>query len=145
MAIDDSHSQAPFVIAVFDIHGKHHPNHSEIMTANPLRAAILIISQTASKDPSTDAAGPALRDVFASEGGEQWQVVETQIVPDSVLEVQRAVTGWADGAAKDGAINLVVTSGGTGFAVGDVTPEVGGRLSGDFHCFSHGKKTVGWT
>jgi gephyrin len=38
-----------------------------------------------------------------------------------VLEIQRAVTGWTDG--EDFA-NLVVTTGGTGFAVKDVTPEV---------------------
>lgn len=87
-----------------------------------LRAAILIVSETASQDPSTDKGIPALQEVFASpKGGGKWVVDETRIVPDNVLDIQRTITGWTDGGAY---CNLIVTSGGTGFAQKDVTPEV---------------------
>ncbi|KAF2103147.1 hypothetical protein NA57DRAFT_32315 [Rhizodiscina lignyota] len=85
-----------------------------------LKAAILVISETASKDPSTDKAIPALSEVFSQSGGGQWEVSKTQIVPDSVLDVQRSIQQWTDG---ENPLNLIVTSGGTGFAVKDVTPE----------------------
>lgn len=88
--------------------------------ATKFRAAILIISETASKDPSTDKGIPALQDVFTQQGGDQWQADETRIVPDNVLDIQRAVTSWTD---ADNPVNLIVTSGGTGFAQKDVTPE----------------------
>ncbi|KAK5121510.1 hypothetical protein LTR85_005343 [Meristemomyces frigidus] len=89
--------------------------------SSKLRAAILIISETASKDPTTDKGIPALQEVFASsKGGGKWLVDETRIVPDDVLDIQSAISGWADG---EDFRNLVVTSGGTGFAQKDVTPE----------------------
>lgn len=87
-----------------------------------LKAAILIISDTASKDATTDRATPALETIFAEAGNAQWQVAETKIVPDDILDIQRSITSWSDDV--DAKVNLVVTSGGTGFAVKDRTPEV---------------------
>jgi len=92
------------------------------MSSEKLTVAILVISETAAKDSSTDKCIPALREVFDIEGNNQWDVVEEKIVPDNVLDIQRCVTKWTDG---DSNVNLILTSGGTGFAVKDVTPEVG--------------------
>jgi gephyrin len=92
-----------------------------------LRAAILIISDTAFADNSTDKAGLTLTDVFTTQSTTSWNVVETKIVPDDVGEIQRAVLGWTDGLlGEEGSagVNCVITSGGTGFAVRDGTPEV---------------------
>lgn len=86
-----------------------------------LKAAILVVSTTASKDPSTDSSGGILKDVFEQEGGGKWEVVETKIVGDEVLDIQRTITSWTD--RSDG-VNLIVSTGGTGFAVHDSTPEV---------------------
>lgn len=86
-----------------------------------LRAAILIISETASRDPSTDKCIPALQDVFTESGGDQWSADETSIVTDNVLDIQRVITQYTDSKTP---INLIVTSGGTGFTQKDVTPEV---------------------
>ncbi|RDW69514.1 putative gephyrin [Coleophoma cylindrospora] len=85
-----------------------------------LKAAILIVSTTASKDPSTDSSGDILKDVFEKDGGGQWSVSETKIVSDNVLDIQRAITGWAD---HGNSVNLIISTGGTGFAVQDNTPE----------------------
>jgi Probable molybdopterin binding domain len=94
-----------------------------IKTMSPtiLKAAILIISDTASQNPATDATGNVLRELFSSDGQNQWEVVETKIVPDHIEQIQRAITQWTD---EDAPVNLIVTSGGTGFAVKDNTPEV---------------------
>ncbi|KIW00428.1 uncharacterized protein PV09_07958 [Verruconis gallopava] len=91
-----------------------------------LRAAILIISDTASKDASTDRTASALQSVFTSSGNDQWVIAETKIIPDDVLVIQRSVMDWTDNS--ESGVNLVVTSGGTGFAVKDLTPEAIGPL-----------------
>jgi gephyrin len=91
------------------------------MTDTKLKAAILIVSETASQDPSTDKCIPILQDAFAHLGNDQWEVASTEIVPDSVLHIQKSIRTWTDG---EDSVNLIVTSGGTGFATKDVTPEV---------------------
>jgi len=92
-----------------------------IMSSTILKAAILVISDTASQNPATDTTGNVLKEVFSSDGQGQWEVIETKIVPDDFNQIQSAVTQWAD---QDMPANLIVTSGGTGFAVKDNTPEV---------------------
>lgn len=89
--------------------------------SQPLKAAILIVSTTASQDPTTDAAGNTLRSVFEQDGADRWHIVDTKIVPDSVTLIQKQLMLWADAADP---VNLIVTTGGTGFAVSDQTPEV---------------------
>jgi gephyrin len=90
-------------------------------TNSRLKAAILIVSETASQDPSTDKCIPILKDVFGNLGNDQWDVSTTDIVPDNALTIQKTIRNWTDGAEP---VNLIVTSGGTGFATKDVTPEV---------------------
>jgi len=86
------------------------------------KAAILVVSTSASKDPSADSSAGILKDVFEREGGGKWQVTDTKIVGDVVLDIQRSVMGWTD---REDAVNVIVSTGGTGFAVYDSTPEVG--------------------
>jgi gephyrin len=90
------------------------------MSATKLQAAILIISDTASKDGSTDKSRPVLKDVFSQDGGDRWGEPIVKIVPDSILDIQRSVQQWSD---HDNYVNLIVTTGGTGFATKDYTPE----------------------
>jgi molybdopterin biosynthesis enzyme MoaB len=92
------------------------------MSSTTLKAAILIISDTASQNPTSDVTGNILKDIFDTEGRGQWGVVETKIVPDNIDQIQHAVTQWTD--QLDVVTNLILTSGGTGFAVKDNTPEV---------------------
>ncbi|KIV93886.1 hypothetical protein PV10_05065 [Exophiala mesophila] len=92
--------------------------------APPLRPAILIVSDTAFADPSTDKAGSALTETFSVDGAGRWEEPIIEIVKDDVLEIQRAVRSWSDGESQaSGPINLIVTTGGTGFARRDFTPE----------------------
>lgn len=91
------------------------------MSKPTLKAAILVVSTTACKDPSADSSGGILKDVFEKEGGGKWQVVETKIVGDDVLNIGRSVTAWTD---REDVVNVVITTGGTGFTAHDCTPEV---------------------
>ncbi|KAH7395162.1 gephyrin [Phaeosphaeria sp. MPI-PUGE-AT-0046c] len=85
-----------------------------------LKAAILVVSDTAFKDASTDKCIPTLKAVFDNLGDSQWEVTETSIVSDDIQAIQKSICGWTD---QHEAFNLVVTCGGTGFATKDVTPE----------------------
>ena len=87
-----------------------------------LKAAILIVSDTAYSDPSTDRAGDALRDTFVEDGGNQWDVQRPVIIPDKISAIQRYIHQWCDDS-QDDFVNLIVTTGGTGFAQKDYTPE----------------------
>lgn len=91
------------------------------MSNSKFRAAILVVSTTASNDPKSDLSVEALKNVFDQDGGMRWIVSETKIVTDNVLDIQRSITAWAD---AENPVNLIITTGGTGFAVRDITPEV---------------------
>lgn len=100
----------------------HFPRHlctTHIMETK-LKAAILIVSDTASKDPASDKVVDALTPILAAEG--KWEPPAFRIVPDSVLEIQQSIYDWAD---SPNWCNLILLSGGTGFAIKDNTPEVG--------------------
>lgn len=91
-----------------------------------LRPAILIISDTAFKDPTTDRAGNSLRETLSSEGNDQWSEPLVEIVPDDAMPIELAIRRWTDDEKNHA--NLIITTGGTGFAVNDITPEVIGPL-----------------
>ena len=103
------------------------------MDALRLKPGILIVSDTASRDPSSDKSGAVLTETFSSDGGDKWSAPVVKIVPDSVTEIQRAVQQWTD---LEDYCNLIVTTGGTGFAVKDNTPEVRYVLVRDCHASS---------
>lgn len=87
-----------------------------------LNAAILIVSTTVANGSTVDTAGQALRSVFEQESLGKWSVADIQTVSDDVEQIQAQIKKWTDSGADH--VNLVVTTGGTGFAVADQTPEV---------------------
>ena len=101
-------------------------------TSSSLRAAILVVSTTAAKDPSTDEAVATLQQVFDKDGGGQWTVSESRIVSDDVGAIQQQIREWTSSSPEEddssNIINLVITTGGTGFAVSDQTPEAVSKL-----------------
>ncbi len=81
-----------------------------------LRVAILTVSDRSARGEREDASGPALAAAAAAYG---WQVVRQEIVPDDLARLQQKLAAWADENLAD----LILTTGGTGFAPRDVTPE----------------------
>ena len=80
-----------------------------------IHTGIITISDRASKGLYDDLGGPALKK--ASEGY-GWNVAAEMLVPDEVRQIQRAVRELI---AKE--CHLILTTGGTGVALRDVTPE----------------------
>jgi molybdopterin adenylyltransferase len=81
-----------------------------------MRAAIITISSSRSEDGRDDESGPALADFARTLGAE---IAGTEIVPDDRSKIEWALRHYCDTAGCD----LVLTTGGTGFAPSDVTPE----------------------
>lgn len=81
-----------------------------------VRCAVLTVSDRSSRGERPDASGPAL-EARCIEAG--WQIMDTAIVPDEAASIQQALLAWSD----SGKIDLILTSGGTGFAARDITPE----------------------
>lgn len=82
----------------------------------PLRVGVLTISDRASSGVRTDASGPALSTAVRQQG---WQVVEAMVIPDDFEMIRTTLIGWAD----SGKVDVILTTGGTGFGRRDVTPE----------------------
>jgi len=81
-----------------------------------MRVAILTISDSVSRGTHADSSGPALRERCAQLG---WQIVSEAILADDPQAVRNRLISLADG----GAIDLVLTTGGTGIGPRDSTPE----------------------
>lgn len=80
----------------------------------PLNVAVLTISDTRSRD--TDTSGGLLADRLTAAGH---HLAGRIIVPDEVEAIRAQVTKWTE----DPAIDVILTTGGTGFSERDVTPE----------------------
>jgi len=81
-----------------------------------MRFGILTLSDRSSRGERADASGPALADQIRAGG---WSVTEQAILPDEESAIRAALTEWAD----SGRFDIILTTGGTGFALRDVTPE----------------------
>jgi molybdopterin adenylyltransferase len=81
-----------------------------------IRFAILTLSDRASRGERADASGPALANLIQGEG---WLVVRQALLPDDESAIGEILIAWSD----SGEIDVVLTTGGTGFAPRDVTPE----------------------
>jgi molybdenum cofactor synthesis domain-containing protein len=90
-----------------------------------MRLGILTVSDKGSRGEREDTSGPAIGELLAGIGGEVWR---REIVPDERAVVAATLAAWCDA----GDLDLIVTTGGTGLAARDVTPEatldIGERL-----------------
>ncbi len=80
----------------------------------PLRIAILTVSDT--RDQASDKSGDTLISMITLAGH---MVAERAIVTDDIAAIRTKVSGWIDNPRVD----VVITTGGTGFTRRDVTPE----------------------
>ncbi len=81
-----------------------------------IRAAVITLSDKGSRGERVDESGAVIREMIETIGA---SVAEYQIIPDERDRIVRELTRLADG----GIIDLILTTGGTGVAPLDVTPE----------------------
>ncbi len=80
-----------------------------------MKIGILTVSDKGARGEREDRSGPAIREMMEAAGAE---VVRTRIVPDEPELIKGALVEWS-GAGLD----LILTTGGTGFSPRDRTPE----------------------
>jgi len=81
-----------------------------------LRFSILTVSDRSSRGERPDTSGPALAELVNTQG---WQVVKQEIVADELEAIKAIFSDWCDSGETD----IILATGGTGFAPRDVTPE----------------------
>ena len=82
----------------------------------PFTAAVITLSDKGAKGEREDLSGPAAVEMHKEAGND---IVETMILPDEPALLKKALCRLADQRQVD----LVITSGGTGFSRRDMTPE----------------------
>jgi molybdenum cofactor biosynthesis protein B len=86
----------------------------ESLAFHPLRVAVLTVSDT--RDEKNDTSGGLLAERLRAAGHE---LAGRAIVADDVEAIRSQIEAWAG----DGGVDVILTTGGTGFAPRDVTPE----------------------
>jgi molybdopterin adenylyltransferase len=83
-----------------------------------VKVGVLTVSDRASRGEYEDLSGPAIVDYLTAQISSPWEAVR-RIVPDDRATIAEAIRALAD----DEGCSLIVTTGGTGPAPRDVTPE----------------------
>ena len=81
-----------------------------------LRAAVITLSDKGAAGTRVDTSGPRAAELLAQAG---YEIVEKVLMPDVQVKIERELKRLADSRQVD----LIVTTGGTGMAPRDVTPE----------------------
>ena len=90
------------------------PGIDDTLTFHPLHIAVLTVSDT--RTAETDTSGGLLVDRLTAAGH---QLAGRAIVADDIAAIQAQVNAWI----VDPAVDIILTTGGTGFTPRDVTPE----------------------
>jgi molybdenum cofactor synthesis domain-containing protein len=81
-----------------------------------IRFGILTLSDRSARGEREDTSGPALARLIQAEN---WLVAREALLPDDESAIRAILGEWAD----SGELDVILTTGGTGFARRDVTPE----------------------
>ena len=83
---------------------------------NKIRFGILTVSDRAFEGMRDDTSGPALESAVRTKG---WQVKKICLVPDDLDKIMKVLLEWV----QSNHLDVILTTGGTGFSPRDVTPE----------------------
>lgn len=81
-----------------------------------MRIGILTVSDRSARGEREDLSGPAIKELILEQG---WSVSRMEIVPDERQLLIDTLGSWAD----SGEMDIILTTGGTGFSLRDITPE----------------------
>jgi cyclic pyranopterin phosphate synthase len=87
----------------------------------PLKAVVIVISDSASKGERSDKSGKLAVERLKSSG---FEVIDYRVIPDDASQIESSLIIACD----EREVDLVLTCGGTGLGPHDVTPEATGRL-----------------
>ncbi|CAK4080941.1 unnamed protein product [Aphanomyces euteiches] len=92
---------------------------SSAKKALKVRACVLTVSDRVSRGEAEDRSGPTMQKKLQDIPRLDVEIVQAAVVPDEREEIQDIVKTWSD----DKRVDIIVTSGGTGFSPRDITPE----------------------
>jgi molybdopterin adenylyltransferase len=81
-----------------------------------IRLGVITVSDRSSRGEREDRSGPLLVEAIRTQG---WSVHRTLVIPDDFEQIKNTLVSWADSDELD----IILTTGGTGFSPRDVTPE----------------------
>jgi len=81
-----------------------------------IRFGILTLSDRSASGERVDESGPALAEQIRAQN---WSVAKQAILPDDESAIRAILIEWSD----SGEVDVILTTGGTGFAPRDITPE----------------------
>jgi molybdopterin adenylyltransferase len=81
-----------------------------------LQFVIITVSDRSSKGERPDSSGPLLAESIRKRG---WNTYAAEIIPDELEIIKNDLVKWSE----CGLIDIILTTGGTGFSPRDVTPE----------------------
>ncbi len=97
--------------------------HSSSLIPHPslMKIGVLTISDRGARGEYEDRSGPLIAQILQSRT--LWQITHRAIIPDEIDLIADTLIAWADAN-----VTLILTSGGTGFAPRDITPEATRRV-----------------
>jgi molybdopterin adenylyltransferase len=81
-----------------------------------MTAAVITVSDSVFAGSRSDKSGPAVRERLEQLG---WNIAVTEVLPDEAANIAARLAALADGRS----VSAIFTTGGTGIALRDVTPE----------------------
>lgn len=81
-----------------------------------MQIGLLTISDRGSRGEYEDRSGPLMAEILS--GATDWRIVRRAVIPDEYDQIVATLRDWCGYG-----LNLILTSGGTGFAPRDITPE----------------------
>lgn len=89
----------------------------QVLNSKSISAGIVIVSDRSASGQRKDESGKLIMDALKIIDAE---AIRYKVIPDEGRLISSTLTLWAD----EGILDLIITSGGTGFSPRDVTPEV---------------------
>jgi molybdopterin adenylyltransferase len=83
------------------------------------RAGILTLSDRSAAGVRPDLSGPGVRDTLVGALGDRFEIAAYEVIPDDRAQIEQMLLKWADELG----LQLILTTGGTGVAPRDVTPD----------------------
>jgi molybdopterin adenylyltransferase len=83
------------------------------------KVGILTLSDKGAAGERPDTSGQGLRDTLQAQLAHAFEIIAYEIMPDEQAQIEQKLCDWADRLK----LNLILTTGGTGVAPRDVTPD----------------------